>query len=104
MSDDQPSEKPSALKTAFSWVPIAVGLQVGCLTLLIVFVALVGGIFLDKLLGTKPVLTILLVLGSAPLALFLTFWIAMQEIKKVYPNSQASPGKTQARKEEDDRD
>jgi len=54
------------------------------------------------LLGTKPILTILLVLGSAPLALFLTFWLARREIKKAYPMPLASPGKTQSMKEEGD--
>ncbi len=78
--------------------------MVGVMTLVIVIIAIVGGTFLDRLLGTKPVLTILLVLGSAPLALLMTFWLAMREIKKAYPPSQAATGKTQARKEEDELD
>ena len=104
MDNDKPPEKPTALQSAFSMTPIAVGLEVGCLTLFIVFGSIFGGLLLDKWLGTKPILTILLVVGSAPLALFLTFRLAMREIKKAYPSTPASTGKTQSKYEEDDRE
>lgn len=63
----------------------AVGGEVGCLTLIIVFAAVFGGLYLDKLLNTKPFLTILFVLGSAPLALVLTFWVAKRAVKRYTP-------------------
>ena len=74
----------------------AVGGEVGCLTLIIVFAAVFGGLYLDKLFGTKPVLTILFVLGSAPLALVLTFWVAMRAVKRYSPpqsTNSAQPDK-----------
>src|SRR4030043_271768 len=73
----------------------SVGGQVGCATLLIVFLALFAGIGLDRLLGTKPLFTIMLILGSAPLALFLTFKLAMRAVKNINPqgpdSKQAKP-------------
>ena len=68
---------------------IALGGQIGCITLVIVLAAAFGGIWLDKILGTKPMLTILLVLGAAPLSLFLTYKMAIRAINKVnLPGSQ----------------
>jgi hypothetical protein len=60
---------------------LTVGGEVGCSTLFIVLVAVFGGIWLDNLLGTKPLLTISLVLLSAPLSLVLTFWIATRAVR-----------------------
>jgi len=62
---------------------IALGGQIGCVTLVIVLVAAFGGSWLDDLLGTKPLFTIILVLGAAPLSLFLTYMMAIRAINKV---------------------
>ena len=62
---------------------IALGGQIGCITLVLVLVGAFGGIWLDSLLGTKPFLTIILVLGAAPLSLFLTYKMAIRAIEKV---------------------
>jgi hypothetical protein len=72
---------------------VTVGGEVGCLTLVIVLLAVFGGIWLDKVLGTKPFFTVLLVLGSAPLALVLTFWVARRSTKDINLPPQAG-GKT----------
>jgi F0F1-type ATP synthase assembly protein I len=58
---------------------------VGGLTLAIIFLALFGGILLDKLLDSKPVFTILLVVASVPLTIYLTLRVvraATNRIKK----------------------
>jgi len=62
---------------------IALGGQIGCITLVLVLAAAFGGIWLDNLLGTKPLLTVLLVLGAAPLSLFLTYKMAVRAVNKV---------------------
>ncbi len=64
--------------------------QIGCVTLIIVFVALFAGIGLDNLLGTKPAITLFMVLGSAPLSLFITYRLAMRAVKNFKPNEPAS--------------
>ena len=72
------------LKSVSASMPvIALGGQIGCVTLVLVLVAAFGGIWLDNLLGTKPFLTIFLVLGAAPLSLFLTYKMAVHAINKV---------------------
>jgi hypothetical protein len=45
--------------------------QTGCLTLVIVLVALGAGLWLDSQLNTRPLFALILVLGSIPVTLFL---------------------------------
>ena len=68
---------------AFNTKILLVGGEVGCLTLFIVLVGVFGGLWLDNLLGTKPLITVLLVLGSAPISLFITFWIAKRAAEDI---------------------
>lgn len=78
----------------------SLGVQIGCLTLVILILGLLGGLWLDRILKTKPIFTIILVLGSAPVALFLTYWVAMQAVKDI---NLPSPKRTKSLppKEED---
>ena len=80
-----PSEAPKGKKTVNNLALYSVGAEVGCVTIIIVFVALFIGIGLDKLLGTKPVFIILFTLGSAPLSIFLTYKLAMRAVKSATP-------------------
>ncbi|MFM8323076.1 MAG: AtpZ/AtpI family protein [Chloroflexota bacterium] len=70
---------------------VGIGGEVGCATLIIVLIAVFGGLWLDSVLGTKPVLTLIFVLGSAPLSLALTFYIAMRQIKNINNPPPAEP-------------
>jgi hypothetical protein len=88
-SSDSPDPNKPKIPAFPYMTPLAVGGQVGCVTLIIVFLALFGGLALDRALDSKPMFTIVFLLGSAPLALFLTFWIAMRAIKDL-PNSMPS--------------
>ena len=86
----QPPEPAKGKQSVNNVALFSVGGQVGCATLLIVFLALFAGIGLDKLLGTKPLFTIILILGSAPLSLFLTFKLAMRAVKSAPPQQPES--------------
>ena len=102
-SSGDPSE-PKKLPAFPVMVPVVMGGQIGCVTLLIVLLALVGGLALDRVLDTKPLFTVVLLVGSAPLALFLTFWIAMRAVKdmqKTMPSSPTSAGRAKIYDEED---
>jgi F0F1-type ATP synthase assembly protein I len=84
---NDPSNKQRTDYPALGTQALTVGGEVGCLTLVIVLASVFGGIWLDKVFGTKPLVMILLVIASAPLALGLTFWIAKRETKRYYPSS-----------------
>ncbi|HSH01900.1 MAG TPA: AtpZ/AtpI family protein [Anaerolineae bacterium] len=56
--------------------------QVGCLTVLLITVALAGGIFLDNFLGSKPIFTILFTIGSVPITLYLIVRISLTAVER----------------------
>jgi F0F1-type ATP synthase assembly protein I len=98
---NQPSEPTKGKQTVNSFAVFSVGAEVGCATLIIVFLAIFVGIGLDKLLGTKPVFIILFTLGSAPLSIFITYKLAMRAVKSATP--QVPEGKQIKPAEEEDK-
>lgn len=79
--NNPPSEVPKEKQTVNNAAVFSVGAEVGCATLIIVFLSLFIGIGLDKFLGTKPVFIILFTLGSAPLSIYITYKLAMRAVK-----------------------
>ena len=59
--------------------------QVGCLTLVVILVAMFAGLWLDNYLGTKPLFTILLLIGSVPVTLFLMFRVVRAATSRINP-------------------
>lgn len=97
-------EKPSSKIYTMGFTPLVVGGEVGCLTIFIVVVALVVGIWLDRTLGTKPTFTLILLLGSAPFSLVLTFWVATRSIRQMTATQSQGMAKAQPEKEEENSD
>lgn len=56
--------------------------QVGCLIVIIIGVALFAGMALDKFLGTQAIFTVLLMVGSVPVALYLTVRLSLTAVKR----------------------
>jgi F0F1-type ATP synthase assembly protein I len=96
--NDRPPEKGN-WSAAFNAKALTVGGEVGCLTLIIVILAVFGGIWLDRILGTKPLFTISLVLVSAPLSLVLTYWIAKRAVQDINPSSTAQSSMNNSKEE-----
>lgn len=82
MTQDEDRQKESGFQAANIMTMVAVGGQVGCLTLSSVLIAVFLGLYLDRIFGTRPFLLILLVLASAPLSLVLTYYIAIRATRK----------------------
>ncbi|OGO65314.1 MAG: hypothetical protein A2029_04080 [Chloroflexi bacterium RBG_19FT_COMBO_47_9] len=101
MSQSNPPPEPSKGKPVINTGAIfSVGAQVGTATLVFIFLALFIGLGLDKLFGTtRHPFTIILVLGSAPLSLFVTYWLAMRTLKGLNPQE---PGTKQISPEEEE--
>jgi len=96
--------KPSNAQYVRNIGLFSVGAQVGVVTIGVVVLSLIIGLGLDKLFDTRPVFTIIFILGSAPLALYLTFWIAMRAVKNLNPQD-SSPSETAGPvKEEEERE
>jgi len=64
--------------------------QVGCLTLVIIAMALFAGLWLDNQFHTKPILTLILVLASVPVTLYLMFRIVLSIAPKIQVNMNQS--------------
>jgi hypothetical protein len=64
MDGESPDKQP--IQHVVNLTVITVLAKVGCLTFTITLAAIIGGLWLDNYLGTRPWITILLVLLSAP--------------------------------------
>jgi F0F1-type ATP synthase assembly protein I len=61
-------------------------LWVAGLTLVTIFAALLAGLWLDKILNTRPWLTITLILISIPVTLFLTVRVVRSATARIKPD------------------
>jgi hypothetical protein len=82
---NEQDRKRSDPRYALNLTIIGVFGQVGFLTLLIVSVALVGGLWLDKVLQTKPMFTIILMAASVPLSLVVMYKVVMWATSRIKP-------------------
>lgn len=85
----------------FNLTLVAVAGQVGCLTLVIVLLALFGGLWLDNRLGTRPWFTVLLMLGSVPVTLIVMFKVVRLTTSRMKSDSNSIPEENVVDREED---
>ncbi len=97
-SEKRASSKQYALNLTLA----AVVSQVGCLTTALIVVALLLGLWLDARLGTKPMFTLILLVGSAPITLALMFWIVRRATAHIQPQPPAISAKEANRGGHDD--
>jgi F0F1-type ATP synthase assembly protein I len=95
-----PAEPSKKSQTVNNFALYSVGGEVGCASLIIILLAVFAGIALDKLLGTKPLFTIGLTLGSAPLSLYISYKLAIRAVKNVNPQEPVSKQTKPAEEEE----
>ncbi len=71
--------------SAFNMTLAAVVGQVGCFTPVIIMGSLFLGLWLDRMFATRPLFTILFIIGSTPVALYVLFRVvraATDRLKK----------------------
>jgi len=84
------TEKKSLSRSVATRYLANVAIQVGCFTFVIVFVALLAGLWLDRFFATNGMFVILLILASVPLTWVFIFWLvsrAKRQIKDAVPGS-----------------
>ena len=69
--------------------------QAGCLTVAIICIALVAGLWLDSTLDTRPLFTILLMLGSVPVTLVAMLWVVRMTTSRMKPAVKTQSEKVQ---------
>jgi hypothetical protein len=73
----------------------AVAGQVGCVTIIIVVVALLAGLWLDNRFGTSPILVAFLLIASVPVTVVLMLWIVRSVTARIEPSSESVLEKSQ---------
>ena len=102
MTMGNPSSPPGRTQYTLNLALASVAGLGGCVTVAILLAALLLGLWLDGVLKTKPLFTLVLVIGSAPVGLFAMYRVAMSAVARIKPapTSSAAPSK----QEENDRD
>ncbi len=59
-----------------------------------VLIALVGGLWLDRLLDTKPIFTILLIVIAGPISLYLVYRVTIAATSRMNPMLPAKQGQS----------
>lgn len=57
--------------------------QVGCLTLAVIMASVFGGLWLDNMFGTKPVITLVLLFAGIPLSVFLMLYVSRKSLARL---------------------
>ncbi|HJS18966.1 MAG TPA: AtpZ/AtpI family protein [Anaerolineales bacterium] len=57
--------------------------QVGCLTLIIILASVFGGLWLDNMLGTKPVFTLVLLFAGIPISVLVMLFVARRTLARL---------------------
>ncbi|MGE5373882.1 MAG: AtpZ/AtpI family protein [Bacteroidota bacterium] len=57
--------------------------QVGCLTLIIILASIFAGLWLDKMFGTKPVITLVLLFAGIPISVLVMLSVARRTLARL---------------------
>jgi F0F1-type ATP synthase assembly protein I len=64
--------------------------QIGCLVIVLIAGTLLAGLWVDKLANTRPLFTIVLLLMSMPVSLFISVRMALSTAARLAPPPKAS--------------
>ena len=84
MSDPKGQDKDRQ-QYVYNLTLAAVASQVGCLTIVIIFGALIAGLWLDRSFSTKPLFTMLLMIASMPLTIFVMYRVVKGATGRIRP-------------------
>lgn len=70
--------------------------QVGCVVVIIIGLALGAGILLDRFLETRAIFTVLFMVGSVPVALYITVRISMTAVSRAQQTLEEKENANQA--------
>jgi len=87
MSQNTDPQERDRRQKAYNLTMAAVASQVGCLTLIVILAALFGGLWLDSRFGTRPMITIILMIASVPVTLVGMFWVVRAATSRLQQNN-----------------
>ena len=93
------SQPENRSNSRFNTILATVVGQVGCLTPVILLGALFAGLWLDRQFDTKPLFTILFIVGSAPVSVFVLYRIVRTATAKLKTDNQDKNTEEEANRE-----
>ncbi len=69
--------------------------QVGCITLFLILLALIGGLWLDAQLNTRPLFTVVLMIASIPVTVIGMVWVVRKATSQIQNISSGKPAQIQ---------
>ncbi len=90
MNENEPKNPPVAALSKSLAQGGVIGLQIGCVAVLLSIGALLLGLWLDGLLHTKPWLTIVLLLASMPISVYAVFRLALRAARSAQARERQS--------------
>ena len=93
------SQPESRSNNRFNTILATVVGQVGCLTPVIILGALFAGLWLDRQFETKPLFTIIFIIGSAPVSVFVLYRIVRTATAKLKTDNQVENSEEEANRE-----
>jgi hypothetical protein len=80
------------------WVTGLLG-QVGCVTAAVIVAALLLGLWLDQTLSTKPLFTLILLIGSVPVTIYAMVRIVLRGMQHVQPAATGTDAEVRSEEE-----
>ncbi len=68
--------------------------QVGCITLGVIVLSVVLGLWLDTVFHTRPVITVILLFAGIPVSVILMLFLARRTLAKIQAQEEKQEGKT----------
>jgi F0F1-type ATP synthase assembly protein I len=81
-------------RNAFNTLLIVLVGQMGCLTLLIIFLTVLAGVWLDNNFHTKPVFTLVLLLAGIPLSVISMVFVGRKTLAKLRSKTDSKQKET----------
>ena len=70
--------------------------QMGCLTLVVILITVLAGLWLDNTFHTKPIFTIVLLLAGIPLSLILMVFVGRKTLANLKEKEESGQKKSSA--------
>ncbi len=83
-------------QNAFNTLLIVLVGQMGCLTLVIIVLTVLAGLWLDNTFHTKPVFTLLLLLAGVPLSVISMIFVGRKTLAKMKSKNESNQKETTA--------
>lgn len=83
-------------RNAFNTLLIVLVGQMGCLTLVIILLTVLAGLWLDNTFHTKPVFTLVLLLTGIPLSVILMVFVGRKTLTKLKSKNDSNQKETTA--------